>query len=99
MTEEDEANRRSNKVNRDIGNRSQHHLTIHPILLSASTPRGLLPVSYAIKAWKTHSRRCGIWTNNINIYDYMRIHHIAVYVRDMAVVSEFIEKYFEANQS
>ena len=29
----------------------------------------------------------------------MRIHHIAVYVRDMAVVSEFIEKYFEANQS
>ncbi len=29
----------------------------------------------------------------------MRIHHIAVYVRDMAIVSEFIEKYFEANQS
>lgn len=29
----------------------------------------------------------------------MRIHHIAVYVRDMAVVSEFIEKYFEANQT
>lgn len=28
----------------------------------------------------------------------MRIHHIAVYVRDMAVVSEFIEKYFEANR-
>ena len=28
----------------------------------------------------------------------MRIHHIAVCVRDMAVVSEFIEKYFEANR-
>ena len=28
----------------------------------------------------------------------MHIHHIAVYVRDMAVVSEFIEKYFEANR-
>ena len=28
----------------------------------------------------------------------MRIYHIAVYVRDMAVVSEFIEKYFEANR-
>ena len=32
---------------------NQYHLTIHPILLSASTPRGMLPVSYAIKAWKT----------------------------------------------
>lgn len=36
-----------------MSNQSQHHLTIHPILLSASTPRGLLPVSYAIKAWNT----------------------------------------------